>query len=57
MITWRGSDHTVADPVIVGEEVALPAFPGYERLALRLIGVRQFVWLRSVPAAQPGPGT
>jgi deazaflavin-dependent oxidoreductase (nitroreductase family) len=57
VITWRGSDHTVADPVIVGEEVALPAFPRYERLALRLIGVRQFVWLRSVPAAQPGPGT
>jgi deazaflavin-dependent oxidoreductase (nitroreductase family) len=57
VITWRGSDHTVADPVIVGEAVALPAFPRYERLALRLIGVRQFVWLRSVPAAQPGPGT
>ena len=54
VITWRGSDHTVADPVIVGEEVALPAFPRYERLSLRLIGVRQFVWLRSAPAAETG---
>jgi deazaflavin-dependent oxidoreductase (nitroreductase family) len=46
VITWRGSDHPVAEPVIVDEAVALPAFPRYERLALRLIGVRQFVWLR-----------
>ena len=35
------------------KKVALPAFPRYERLALRLIGVRQFVWLRSAPAAGP----
>ncbi len=47
VITWRGSDHAVAGPVIVDDETALPAFPGYERLALRLIGIRQFVWLRS----------
>jgi deazaflavin-dependent oxidoreductase (nitroreductase family) len=57
VITWRGGGHTVAGPVIVDESVALPAFPRYERLALRLIGVRQFVWLRSAPAAEPGPGT
>jgi len=51
VITWRGSDHTVTDPVIVDGATALPAFPRYERLALRLIGVRQFVWLRSPPAS------
>jgi deazaflavin-dependent oxidoreductase (nitroreductase family) len=51
VITWRGDDHTVADPVIVGRATALPAFPRYERLALRLIGIRQFVWLRCAPAA------
>jgi len=54
VITWRGRDHTVAGPVIVGEEVALPEFPRYERLALRLIGVRQFAWLRGAPAVEPG---
>ena len=51
VITWRGDDHTVADPVIVDRAAALPAFPRYERLALRLIGIRQFVWLRCAPAA------
>jgi len=56
VITWRGTDHAVAGPVIVGEAVALPAFPRYERLSLRLIGVRQFVWLRPA-AAGPEPGT
>jgi deazaflavin-dependent oxidoreductase (nitroreductase family) len=54
VVTWRGADHPVAGPVIVGEAAALPAFPRYERLSLRLIGVRQFVWLR--PAAGPEPG-
>jgi deazaflavin-dependent oxidoreductase (nitroreductase family) len=54
VITWRGADHPVAYPVIVGEAVALPAFPRYERLSLRLIGIRQFAWLRGVPGAEPG---
>ena len=51
VVTWRGSDHTVTDPVIVGRAAALPAFPRYERLALRLVGVQQFVWLRRFPGA------
>lgn len=55
VITWRGADHTVAGPVIVGEAVALPAFPRYERLSLRMIGIRQFVWLRPPPGPNPGP--
>jgi deazaflavin-dependent oxidoreductase (nitroreductase family) len=46
VITYRGEDHTVASPVIADSATALPAFPRYERLALQLIGVRQFVWLR-----------
>jgi deazaflavin-dependent oxidoreductase (nitroreductase family) len=51
VITWRGEDHTVANPVIVDAAAALPGFPRYERLALRLIGIRQFVWLRCAPHA------
>jgi len=46
VITWRGQDHAVADPVIVGRATALPAFPRYERLSLRAIGINQFLWLR-----------
>src|SRR5215467_2809871 len=54
VVTWRGSDHAVADPVIVDRAAALAAFPRYERLALRLIGVQQFVWLRGEPPASAG---
>jgi deazaflavin-dependent oxidoreductase (nitroreductase family) len=59
VVTWRGSDHAVTDPVIVDRATALPAFPRYERLALRLVGIQQFVWLRpfpgaTVPSAAPG---
>jgi deazaflavin-dependent oxidoreductase (nitroreductase family) len=57
VVTWRGRDHTVAGPLVIGEAAALPAFPRYERLSLRLIGVRQFVWLRPAAAAEPEPGT
>ena len=51
VVTWRGSGHTVTDPVIVDRAAALPAFPRYERLALRLAGIEQFVWLRDAPLA------
>jgi deazaflavin-dependent oxidoreductase (nitroreductase family) len=54
VVTWRGSDHTVTDPVIVDRAAALPAFPRYERLALCLVGIEQFVWLR---AARPAAGS
>ena len=58
VITWRGSDHTVASAVIVDRAAALPAFPRYERLALRAIGINEFVWLHDEPSspksASPG---
>jgi hypothetical protein len=44
----------VTDPVIVDRAAALPAFPRYERLALRLAGIGQFVWLRDAPPAGAG---
>jgi deazaflavin-dependent oxidoreductase (nitroreductase family) len=51
IITWRGAEHTVANPVIVDRATALPAFPRYERLALRAIGINEFVWLHDAPIA------
>jgi deazaflavin-dependent oxidoreductase (nitroreductase family) len=50
VITYRGEDHTVARPTVVDRATAGPAFPRYERLALRLIGVNEFVWLSGTPA-------
>ena len=51
VVTWRGADHAVSGPVIVDRATARPAFPRYERLALRAIGINQFVWLRDAPSA------
>ena len=54
VITYQGTGHTVAGPSIVGRATAGPAYPRYERLALRLLGIGEFVWLtgaRETPAA------
>ncbi len=45
VITYRGADHTAAGPVVVDRATAGPAYPRYERLALRLIGINEFLWL------------
>ncbi len=52
VITYRGADHTVDEPRVVDRVTAGPAYPRYERLALRLIGVNEFLWL----AAQTSGG-
>ncbi len=56
VITYQGTDHTVTGPRLVGRTTAGPAYPRYERLALRLIGLNEFVWLTGAsgrPAAAP----
>gem|GEM_PF-1259536 len=45
VITYLGEDHTAAGPVVVDRVTAGPAYPRYERLALRLIGINEFLWL------------
>jgi len=51
VVTYQGTDHTVTRPVVVDRATAGPAYPRYERLALRLIGVSEFVWLTGTPTA------
>lgn len=45
VITYQGVDYTVAGPVLTDRAAAGPAYPRYERLALRLIGINEFVRL------------
>jgi deazaflavin-dependent oxidoreductase (nitroreductase family) len=45
IITYQGADHALTAPVLVDRETAGPAYPRYQRLALRLIGINEFVWL------------
>lgn len=49
VITYQGADHTVSRPILVDRATAGLAYPRYERLALRLIGVNEFVWLTGTP--------
>jgi deazaflavin-dependent oxidoreductase (nitroreductase family) len=51
IITYQGTDHTVTGPVLIDRATAGPAYPRYERLALRLIGINEFVRLTNGPAA------
>ncbi len=51
VVTYQGADHAVARPVVVDRTVAGPAYPRYERLALRLIGINEFVWLPARPVS------
>jgi hypothetical protein len=46
VVTYRGATHRVVEPRVVGWSAAAPAFPRYERLQFRLIGIGQFLWLR-----------
>jgi hypothetical protein len=42
-------DHTVTRPTVVDRATAGPAYPRYERLALQLIGINEFVLLTEAP--------
>ncbi len=59
-VTWGGADHTVLRPEVIGAATAMPAFPRYERLALRLLGIDEFLLLHRAPAGwhpAAGPAT
>ncbi len=49
-VTYRGRDYPVVDPEVIDYATAAPAFPRYERLQFRLIGINEYLRLR---LAQP----
>ena len=55
VVTYRGTDRNVIGPLVVDGETALPAFPRYERLFLRLLGIREFLSLANAPAGWTPP--
>ena len=48
-VTYRGKTFTLVDPQIIDFAVAATAFPLYERLPLRLLGINEYLLLRRVP--------
>jgi deazaflavin-dependent oxidoreductase (nitroreductase family) len=52
VVTYRGTDYTLVEPEVIDYAAAAPAFPRYERLQFRLIGINQYLRLR---LAHPSP--
>ena len=45
-VTYLGKDHTLVEPEVIDYTTAAPAFPRYERLQFRLIGINEYLRLR-----------
>jgi deazaflavin-dependent oxidoreductase (nitroreductase family) len=50
VVSYLGKDYTLVQPEVVDIATAAPAFPRYERLQFRLIGINEFLRLRRAPA-------
>jgi|GEM_PF-147915 len=55
-VKYLGRNYTLVEPEVVGYATAAPAFPRYELLQFRLIGINEFLRLSLVPAAGRGAG-
>jgi len=44
--TYLGTDYTLVEPEVIDYATAAPAFPRYERLQFRLIGINEYLRLR-----------
>ena len=57
VVTYKGRNYTVVDPQVVDYAAAAPAFPRYELLQFRLIGIKEYLRLRQAPAGWSEPST
>ena len=53
--TYRGRDYDLIDPHVIDYAAAAAAFPRYERLQFRLLGINQYLSLRQAPAGWSEP--
>ncbi len=51
-VTYRGVTYSLVAPEVIDYATAAPAFPRYERLQFRLIGIHEYLRLR---IAHPSP--
>src|SRR5437870_13759250 len=50
VVRYKGRDHTLIDPQVVDYATAAPAFPRYELLQFRLVGINEYLRLRQAPS-------
>jgi deazaflavin-dependent oxidoreductase (nitroreductase family) len=48
-VTYRGRDYELVDPEVIDYQAAAPAFPRYERLQFRLLGIDEYLRMRRAP--------
>jgi len=46
VVTYLGTDYTLVEPEVIDYATAAPAFPRYERLQFRVIGINEYLRLR-----------
>lgn len=57
VVTYRGRDYTLIAPEVVDYGTAAPAFPRYELLQFRLVGINEYLRMKQAPAAWSQPAT
>ena len=50
VVTYRGRDFEVSDPTVIDLRAAAAAFPRYERLQFRLVGINEYLRMRITDA-------
>jgi deazaflavin-dependent oxidoreductase (nitroreductase family) len=56
-VTYKGRDYTLIDPQVIDYAMAAPAFPLYERLQFRVVGINEYLRLRQAPVGWPRSAT
>jgi deazaflavin-dependent oxidoreductase (nitroreductase family) len=49
VVKYKGRDYTLIDPQVIDYAAAAAAFPRYERLQFRLVGINEYLRLRQAP--------
>ncbi len=50
VVTYKGHDYTLVEPQVIDYATAAPAFPRYELLQFRLVGINEYLRMRHAPA-------
>jgi EmrB/QacA subfamily drug resistance transporter/deazaflavin-dependent oxidoreductase (nitroreductase family) len=57
VVTYRGRDYTLAEPQVIDYAAAAPAFPRYELLQFRLVGINEYLRMRVTNIQEKKPMT
>jgi deazaflavin-dependent oxidoreductase (nitroreductase family) len=50
VVRYRGREHMLVGPEVIDYATAAPAFPGYELLQFRLVGITEYLRMRQAPS-------